>query len=419
MPNFTLPPSNGTKVSGWDITLEEKEWLLHLHRKDITAELMEAMLADTSEVVNGKFKTIKSRFQPDDEFVLKPNECFNKTEVRTNVGLLIFNKLLIEENFSGIVGYINTPINKKNQSQLEAKLSKALLNDKITVEQFRRYLDDTQWLAMQFNSILSGSFTMKTLKPNQKAIKVRDKLLKDNDTAIKDGDVLTAVQIENEVKKIAREDLEGDPGMDLYDSGARGSFDNNYKSIALMKGPVFNPTTGRWDVVQSNFMEGIHKEEIPVYGNSVVTGAYPKAVGTQVSGYLSKQLTAAFQGIVLDKPGSDCHTKGYLDIVVTPWLKKDIMYSYMIEGDRLVVLDDDNFDKYVGKRVKLRNPMFCIGEKLCRACAGTMFDKLGIENIGLTTAKVSSTLLNLNMKKFHNSTASIHHIDLSTIGLKR
>ena len=58
----------------------------------------------------------------------------------------------------------------------------------------------------------------------------------------------------------------------------------------------------------------------------------------------------------------------------------------------------------------MRSPMYCIGKKLCRTCAGAMYDKLHIDNIGLTAARVSSSLLNLSMKKFHNSTAKITEV---------
>ena len=401
------------------LTNEQKQFFLNLKIDDITAEFIESNFADKSEVdkQTKKFKVIPSKYKTSDTFTLEKGEYFNKEKIVTNVGLFIYNKLLIEDKFSDIVGYVNQPITAKVHSGVEDKLAKALLTDKITVEDMANYLNKTQWLGYQFNSIFSGSFTMKSLKPLPSVIKMRDKLIKDNKKELDDGNVMTAVKIENEVKKLAREEMKDDPGMDLYNSGAKGSFDNNYKNISVMKGPVFNPTKGKWDMVQSNFMEGIRKEEMPSYGTAIVTGAYPKAVGTQTSGYFSKQLTAAFQGIVLDAPGSDCGSKGYIEITITDWIKKDVLYRNIIENGKIVHLDENNIDKYLNKTVKMRSPMFCTSDNLCRTCAGSMYDKLGIDNIGLTASKVSSTMLNLNMKKFHNSTASITKIDLKTIAL--
>lgn len=401
------------------LTNEQKSFFLNLTIDDITAEFIESNLADKSTVdpVTKKFKVIPSKYKTYDTFILEKGEYFNKEKVTTNIGLFIYNKLLIEEKFSDVVGYVNTPIDKNVQADIESKLSDALLNDRITVEDMATYLNRLQWLSKQFNSLFSGSFTMKTLKPIPSVVKRREELLKQNKDALDAGDVITAVKIESELKDLARKEIGTDHGMDLYKSGAKGSFDNNYKAISLIKGPIFNPVTGKYDIVKTNLIEGIEKKDVSAYANAVVTGEYPKAIGTQTSGYFSKQLTAAFQGIVLDEPGSDCGSKGYLEVLVTPWIKKDLLYRNIIENGKIVQLDNSNIDKYLNKKVKLRSPMFCISDNLCRTCAGSMYDKLGINNIGLTTSKVSSTLLNLSMKKFHDSSASVNKIDVNSLDL--
>jgi len=396
---------------------KEKAYLLSLKPEDITFDLLVDLFADTAKVVDGKAKTIPSRIKTHDEFDLNPGEYFNKEKVHTNAGLFIYNKLIVERRLSGVLGYVNTPLNKGAVEKIEDKLSNALLNDEITVNDMVEYLDRTQWLAMQFHAVVSGSFTMNTLKPNTKVVNERKRLLKENREKLQNGDVDAAVKIEKQLLAVADKELAGDPGLDLYKSGARGSFGNNFKNISVMKGPVFNPVTGQFDIVESNFMEGINKEELPIYGNAIITGAYPKAIGTAVSGYFSKQIIAALQAVVLDKIGSDCGTKGYQKITIHPGSEKDFLYRFVIEGSKLVELTDKNISSYVGKEVKMRSPMYCIGKKLCRACAGRMYEKLEIDNIGLTAARVSSTLLNLSMKKFHDSSAKITQIKINDLVL--
>ncbi|WP_289293974.1 hypothetical protein [Romboutsia ilealis] len=395
------------------IPQKEKEYLLSLKQEDMCYDLWVALFADTTSVVNGKVTVKKSRFSPDDEFVLNPGEYFNTTKVTTNVGLFIYNKYIIENEFEQVLGYWNTPIDKKQLGAIESKLSKALLNQKITMEQMVKYLDKTQHLSMSLHHVICGSFTMNTLMPNKDAMKYRDKFVKEHKKELEAGDVTLAVKLEKDVMDIAKEKLANDHGMDLYDSGARGSFGNNFKTISLMKGPIYNPILGRFEVVTTNFMEGIDKKDIATYANGVVAGAYPKAVGTQESGYLAKQLVAALQTVVLDKKGSDCGSKGYITVTITPELKNDFNYRYIIEGNKLVLIDDSNLDKYVGKTVKMRSPMYCVGKKLCRVCAGTIHEKLEIENIGLTSTKVASTLLNLSMKKFHDTSTKTNEINLN------
>lgn len=396
---------------------EYKQMLLKMKPDDITSEFIFEYLADTSKKENGKLIQVPSKIKTYDIFILKKGEYFNTETITTNVGLFIFNKFLIEESFSKVVGYINTPVNAKIQKNIEAKISQALLDDVITVAEMVKYLNKLQWLSKEFNAVFSGSFTMKTLKPVPKVMKHKEKLIKENKEALDRGDIAVAVNIEKELLNMAREELKGDPGMDLYDSGARGSFDNNYKNIAVIKGPVHNPVTNKFDFVSSNFMEGIKKEEIPIVANSIPAGAYPKAVGTQTGGYYNKQISAAFQGVVLDKQGSDCGTKLTLEVLLTDSNKSQFLHRYIVSGNSLVLLDSNNIDKYVNKKVRFRSPMYCKGDKLCSKCAGILYYKLGIENIGLTATKLAGTLLNLNMKKFHNSTANIKKIDLNEIDL--
>lgn len=396
---------------------EYKDLLLKLKPEDISADFINGYLIDRAEKKDGKVTIIPSKIKTSDTFTLQPSEYFNKTKVLTNVGLFIFNKFIVEGQFEDILGYLNTPIDNKTEAEIESKLSKALLNDRVTPEQMAVFFNKLQWLGMQFNSAFASSFTMNTVKPLPSVMKRKEELFKEYEEELRNGDVITAVKIENELTEMAKSELKDDPGMDLYNSGARGKFGNNYKNMSVIKGPVFNPSTGKWDMVDTNLVTGINKNDIPVYGNSVVMGAYPKAVGTQKSGYSAKQLVAAFQGVVLDDPGSDCGTKGYLEIVLTPSMKQGLLYRYIIEGNKLVLMDDENIDNYVGRKIKLRSPMYCIGDKLCSKCAGQMYEKLGIKNIGLTTSKAATTLLNMGMKQFHDSTQSIVKLDISKISL--
>jgi hypothetical protein len=393
----------------------EKAYLLKLKPQDITFDLLVDLFGDSYDAATRKEKP--SRIRTDDEFVLEANEYINKTKVTTNAGLFIYNKLIVERDLAHVLGYVNEAINSGQLGKIEDKLSKALLNDKLTSEAMASYLNRTQWLSKQFHSVVSGSFTMNTLKPLPSVMKERDKLIKENKAKLDSGDVITSVKIEKQLLKMADEQLKNDPGLDLYKSGARGSFGNNFKTISVMKGPIFNPTTGSYDIIESNFMEGIRKEDIPAYGNAIITGAYPKAIGTATSGYFSKQIIAALQAVQLDKKGSDCGTKGVLDAVIHPGAEKDFLYRYVMEGEKKVLIDESNIAKYTGRKIKLRSPMYCTSKKLCRTCAGLMYEKLDIQNVGLTASRVSSTLLNLSMKKFHDTSVKEAQIQSETMVL--
>lgn len=397
------------------ISEQDKKFLLSLEPSDISYDLLVELFGDSVTYENGKMNIKRAKFETSDEFVLEKGEYFNSERVTTNVGLFIFNKFVIEEDLKHVTGYMNVPMNKKAVKGMESKISDALLNDVITVDAMARYLDRFQWLAMKFHHVIAGSFTMKGLKPIPSIVKEKEKLLKEHREDIEDGKVEVMAAIEKQLVTKAKDILKDDPSTDLYNSGARGSFENNYKAISIIKGPVYDPISGKYKLIEANYMDGLNKTDIPPSASSVVAGAYPKAVGTAKGGYQSKSLSAALQAVELDKKGSNCGSKGYITVTLKPSVKKDFLYRYIIEGDKLILLDSETIDKYIGKTVKMRSPMYCVGKKLCRTCAGLMYEKLGITSVGMTASRAASTLMNLSMKKFHDSSVKMEPVDIPNI----
>lgn len=118
---------------------------------------------------------------------------------------------------------------------------------------------------------------------------------------------------------------------------------------------------------------------------------------------------------MLDKKGSDCGSKSYIDIKLTSKNIDKFMYRYIKEGGKYIMLSPDVIKKYVGKTVQMRSPMHCTGKKLCNMCAGDIFYKMNIENVGLLTSQISSDMLNASMKKFHDSNQKMTEIDIETM----
>ena len=395
------------------ITPEEKAYLLSLKPEDITYELGMDLFADHIKKVDGKVVEVKSKFEPDDRFLLKAGEYINKEDVITTVGSFIFNKFIIEARFGVHLGYINDVIDADGLKSLESKLSKLLLDDKITTVDFGDYFDRIQWLGMQFHEPLAASFTMRGLKPVPAVMKRKAELIKENKEALEKGDVMVMSAIEKELVKLAEKEIGDDPAMDLYYSGARGSISNNYKQLSIVKGPVFNKTIGKYQFIENNLFDGISKEEIAASGTNTINAQYPKSCGTAVSGYKAKQVSSLGQAVVLRKDVQDCGSKGYVEIVIPPSMKSKFMYRYIMDNGKAVLLDDDSIGKYVGKKVKLRSIMYCgCDSGVCLTCAGRLFEKLQIDSIGLTTSTLTGALLNLKMKAMHDTSVKTNEINL-------
>lgn len=259
-----------------ELKQEDRDFIVNLKSEDISIKLLSELFGDTYDRKTNK--VVPSRIKPTDTLTLKAGECFTKESTKTTAGRVIFNKIIIQPAFGDKFGYINSVINKGGLGKLEEMLSQALLDDKITTTEMMTYFDHIQWLGANANHILTPSFTMQTLKPLKNITDERDKLLKSNIDKINKGDIMIAVQIENDLTKKAKQQLKDDPGMDLFNSGARGSFENNYKNTSIMKGAVYNPIDSKFEVVGTNFMEGIDKEHMHLQANSIIAGSYPKAV---------------------------------------------------------------------------------------------------------------------------------------------
>lgn len=397
------------------ITKEEKEYLLSLRPIDITLPLLQELFADQYDPE--KKKVVPSKFNTYDEFSLSKDEYFNKEDIKvTNCGLFILNKFLFEEKLSNIVGYVNDPFDKKTIGKIQAKLDAALLEDRIDSETYIQFLNKFTWVAFSFNTEVCTSLTINSMKEQPVVKKAREEMVKKNKDKLQPGnvDIATVTQMEADLVKVAKKGMEGDPAMDLYESGARGAFAVAYKNAQIMKGPVFNSATNQWEVMLTPQMEGITKNDVPVMANNIVDSAYSKAIAPGECGYMTKKLSAAFQGVVLGPRGSDCGTKAYATVKITDDTFNFYKYNFMVEGSKLVRLEPSNKDKYLGKTVKMRTVDYCIGtgkkKDICNKCSGDMYYMIGLENVGLTTPRISNSMLNARFKVMHDSTVKTFEI---------
>ena len=224
------------------------------------------------------------RFKLNDKFILPKANMGLKEDITTTVGRYIFNKFIIEPNFLDLIGYRNYTFDSGKFGALEGELSEALLNDKITAKQFGDYLNRVQWLGFTFSEVVSPSMSYNVFVPLDKVDKRKEELFKQYEKELAEGDAIVGAKIEQELLSIAKQELAGDPSMDLYNSGARAKFGNHYKNQAIMRGPIKDNATGKFRVATSNYADGIKKEEFNIFGDMITDGAYNRAVGTQQGG---------------------------------------------------------------------------------------------------------------------------------------
>lgn len=387
---------------------EDIDFLLSLNKDNMKSSLFYEMFGDFGK---------GPRFKPFDTVAIPPRSYgrpgkMNIEVIHTTVGIWVFNKYFIEEDLLDEIGYFNQTITKKIMGKLNDRLSYALLEDRITLDVLKRFINKCQ-LFMPFVSILSPSTTLKMLLCSKTIAKKKEELY---NTKYKEGidkqDPIAAEALSNELLDYAREYLKDDEAMDMFNSDASGTFDNNFKNMYVMKGAVKDPDPLKgYNIIMSNYVDGISKEEYPDFAKSLAAGPYSRAKKTEDGGYWEKLFLPAYSDMVLDKPGSDCGTKRTITITITDDNIDSIMYNYIVDRGKLVEITSLNRDKYIGQTVQMRFSSMCENEKLCNKCAGNLFYRIGIQNVGTAVPQIASILKNICMKNFHDSTVRTSEMD--------
>lgn len=350
-----------------------------------------------------------------DKVLLKKGEYINTKDLETTVGKILFNKLMIEgTELVKVVpnGFYNEEVNAKKLKGLNKLVAMGVMQGIYpVVPTVPDYLKKFEFWGLCLVTIVSPSYSIETIVPNKQLEKRKQELL----AQARSGNIADLTQVENQLVDEAARILKGTPGMYMFESGARGSFENDYKNMQLAIGAVENPITGNYDFMTSNYMNGIQKEDIPAAANSVVNAEYPKAVGTSQGGYMTKQFYAVFQSLIIDDPGSDCGAKYGLPIVLTKDNLEDYIDQYIIDGKDLVLITPDLPTKYMNHEIQIRSPMYCCGDKLCNKCAGERYYKIGVTNMGLGSNKLSGALQSQTLKLRHNMKISVDRINEKTI----
>ena len=140
------------------------------------------------------------------------------------------------------------------------------------------YINLRDWFTLQLHGVITTSFTIGVLRTPPEIKKMKKQLFDENREAINNGDNRVVEEIEKKLIKETQNILKDDIGMDLYNSGARGSVGNHLKNILISRGAIANPVTGKYDIIENSLLDGIEKKDITPHSNTIVTGAYPKSV---------------------------------------------------------------------------------------------------------------------------------------------
>lgn len=277
-----------TRTSKTITNKQDIDMLINLSEDDITKSLVIELFGDF-----GGYQ----KFNPYDIITIPiggyggkiPNgqEKKNKNTFTTTVGRFIFNKYFIEcePELLDLIGYVNDNVGKKVYGKLFDQLCYFVMEDQISMETYKRFCVKTQKF-MPFVSILAPNHSDNMLTITKKINVRKAQLLAENKEAIDNHDVKVVDAISKELLTYAKELMAGDPAMDMFLSGAGGSFENNFKNMFIMRGSVQDPDPRKsYNIITSNYIDGVSKEEYSMLANTLAAGPYSRSKKTELGGY--------------------------------------------------------------------------------------------------------------------------------------
>ena len=402
-----MPANNKTDINvNMNNANIAKERILSLPINKIGKSLIEELFSGYHDKAANKF--LNAQYNTTDPIQLTNKEYpYVKETITTTLGRLIMNRFMLEK--SGIidqVGYWNKPLDANGIEDLDKVIVNLVMLDKIDTDTYVKYIDNRDILGFWVTTFLAASLSAALLHQMPDVEKRKKELVKEKAEDINSNNpvkqIMAVNAIEGELMGMVRKNLENDPGYDLYRSGD-GNLDNNYKTINVMRGAVFNEVTKKYDVVESSLMNGIKQKDIPTFSNSVLEGAYPSAIGTAEAGYMGKIFMAIMQFEHLDpNVNSDCGTKMTIPVTITKKNKKFFLYRNFDVNGKVVMSTVENIDSFVGKLQRMYSPQCCTHPAICAKCAGRIFHNMGVTNVGLLTSDPTDALLNLKLKSKHD-----------------
>jgi len=362
----------------------------------------------TIDIINNK-KIITDR-KPKYNYrdIIKVNkgdlQCIDKS-FTTTIGRFLFNKFVIDGSSLGNnISYMDGILTEDGLKSVDTLVADLYLKSIITPDQIDDYYTNRDAFGLMLIGIILPSLSYNSMILPTSIKKLKKELMDKYQQEILNGDIDIMVKIEKELTTAVKEELAKDESFPLFNSGAKPNIKNNYKVNYICKGPVLNTETNKYEFVASDLATGITQEDIAIYAQSIVSSYYPSAVGTRESGYQSKEILTMMQTERTDEHGTDCGSQKYITYKVDKNIAAE--YRYAKIGSKLVLITPDNYKEYEGQILQFRSPMYCTSEKVCNMCAGEYMYMMGISNYGFLSSRISGVLLNLKLKKKHDTSVS-------------
>lgn len=348
---------------------------------------------------------------------LKAGEVANlKQDVTTTYGNWLVNQMALVHAFGDRVDFVTGHF---DIGKIQKQIAKRLQDDPeegaerdpkaLYVSEFCLFNEAILSLG-GYNSLCVTSATEKTMTADPRIKEVRAELLEKYKDRLHDPVIQS--KIEEELKKIDREWLRGDPAEKFFIRDK--SYNVVRKKTFLMQGAAegFGEEAA---FIPTSLADGWDIRHLPAMANSLRDGTYNRGTQTALGGEVTKFNYRVFQNTSISE--EDCGSKLGLEIVLTSDLARHVSGHFLLGPQgRLIELTDANIESYIGKRISLRYPTYCntSGANFCATCSGK---NLAATPNAISTyiSDIGSTFLNLFLKKMHGSALKVVRMDLDSV----
>jgi len=334
-------------------------------------------------------------------------KCLDK-DVKTILGKVIVNYILLESPYSGKVPYVEGDLSSGKYLDITRV---ALSEDTIDVKEYIKFSRHAAFLE-ELGSLYTPSSTEKLVLPPPGIKKFKTELTakyvtkygpKWNDTPT------NIVEFDNELKAMYEEYLKGDPSVGVV---ANGKAKNN----ALPKKYLTVSSTnafGEQNHITESLDEGYPEdpEKLAAMYNTNRHASYSRGNETQKGGSVAKAVLRATSSYSIDV--DDCKVTYGKKILVTKETLNTMVGRYVISGSKSVPLTAETAPKYLGKIVTIRSPQYCKakGSSLCKVCMGVNAGSRK-DGIPLIVSNISAIITIASLKIMHNSQISSIKVSL-------
>ncbi|MCK5020317.1 MAG: hypothetical protein KAS32_24980, partial [Candidatus Peribacteraceae bacterium] len=309
----------------------------------------------------------------------------NGKMITTTAGRFVFNSYLPKWHEP-----VDEPINKK---KLNGILQTIMEKDR---KEYVRMINELSSLGFYYSTIYPKTLTLDLLKLNPKLIELRNSLSKEKDLS-KQNDIIN--EIEKELLAYLKK-TDNDLYYMIASGGAKGI--NQTRQLMVCKGIISDVEGNVLPPITTSIGEGYDAETYFQAAAGGRKGTIDRSLNTADGGYAYRKVIYVVGNVQADINLADCYTRRTLDLKLTKDIIRRMKGRYHVDEKGRILPVTPNLE---GQIVKLRSPIFCKSNKICRTCYGDLLKQIRTENVGIISAQEGFSLSERIMKSFHTGGA--------------